>query len=148
MSGSQTLDDLIREIENADRRTRARWAVRRAVGRIKRSPTTAHAASVYAWQRLTRGWDDRAAYNVCQSLPATLGAQLMRMAEVAHGWPGERYGTFENWVNDLRMHGSALVHYALAQDAASAEHVNLDNDRDAAQRAMHWVAVWLPALWD
>jgi hypothetical protein len=65
-------------------------------------------------------------------------------AEIAHGYPSRDY-TFEQWVQELRTHGEALLAYSR----------HFDCDMDAwealyapAQAAVRWVADHFADLWD
>lgn len=96
-------------------------------------------------QRLFRGWDDSAVWSLDDHLSKTLGAQLVKMADVAHGWPGDEWGTFEEWTGALREHGEALLTY---------QRLNYDlhgDDWDAiyepARDALRWVADNFGSLW-
>lgn len=103
--------------------------------------------AVFAWQRLTRGWDDRSLWSLDWYLCRTLGAQLTEMADIAHGWPSnDEFPTFEDWTHALRRHGAALT--------AAATYDILDDEQDeealrlAAQESLRWVAEHLGDLWD
>lgn len=114
-----------------------------------------------AYQRVHRGWDISALWGLDHHLSKTLGEQLVEMAEIAHGCPGN-YGpydctpenpnhqqdfekAFAAWTSDLRKHGEALQAYARYWE------YDLDRRDDLyapAQEALHWVAENLGALWD
>jgi hypothetical protein len=108
---------------------------------------TASLAVRHSWQRVFRGWDDRALWSLQDHLARTLGAQLVKMAEVAYSYPGDEvYPSFEQWQTDLRRHGEALLTY-------QAKHYEVYGvDWDAvyvpAQEALRWVAEHFAALWD
>lgn len=113
----------------------------------------------YAWQRVVRGWDDRAVWNIDSCLSRSLGEQLVMMSEIAHGCP-DVYGAehfipdepgadprFVQWKADLRIHGESLLAYNHFQWE--------DHDDDAfddickpAQEALVWVSENLASLWD
>lgn len=107
-----------------------------------------------AVQRLTRSWDDTATYNLDDHLASTLGAQLLHLADIAHGWPqSEEFPTFADYQDALRTHGTALLAYAnrwSTLDAADhAEQRKREEElRVAAAAALHWVAEHFGSLWD
>lgn len=102
----------------------------------------------HAWQRVFRGWDDRAVWCLHDHLAKTLGAQLVNMADTSYNYPGdEEYPTFELWAADLRRHGEALL--ALHKGSFDCE----TSDEEVAlwrpvHEAVHWVADHLVGLWD
>lgn len=96
----------------------------------------------FAYQRVVRGWDDRAVWSLDHHLAETLGPQLVHMANVAHGWPSGGEWTYETWTAVLRRHGQALIAYA-ETDSFAPEPVY-----EAAREAIRWVAEHFGALWD
>jgi hypothetical protein len=108
---------------------------------VKHAPGNARNQIRWAWQRVHRGWDDRALWSLDTWLAGTLGAQLIAMADLAHGWPGMADWTFETWTAALRQHGGVLSDYGHNCDADDAA-------IDSAQESMRWVADHLPNLWD
>lgn len=100
----------------------------------------------WGWQRLTRGWDDRATWSLDAHLTRTLGQQLLHLADTTHGWPDTVTDTFDAWAALLREHGNTLLRYSATaydtdrQDGEAAIH--------AAQESLQWVAQHLPHLWD
>jgi hypothetical protein len=98
-------------------------------------------AAVHAGQRVVRGWDDRTLWSLDHSLAVTLGAQLTRLADIAHGWPGnEEFPAFEDWTAALRENGAKLSAYG-----ADDENGDLYG---GAQDALRWVADHLGYIWD
>lgn len=139
-------------------RRRYCWHLRNPIRNAKRSVR-------FAYQRVTRGWDDPAAWGMCRRLPKSLGEQLVAMAEMAHGYPdgypdhhldgclaysvflpdkSEKDAAFERWVADLRTNGEAL----LALSRLEWLDDGFDEAYAAAQDALRWVADNLGALWD
>jgi hypothetical protein len=121
------------------------WHVWRTV---KHAPGNARNQVRWAWQRVHRGWDDRALWSLDTWLAGTLGAQLVAMADVAHGWPipsGEFEWTFESWTEALRVHGEGLLTYAEHDDTLPPRSFD---PTEVAQADLHWVADHLPNLWD
>lgn len=109
--------------------------------RLKRAPHDSYWGVRFAWQRMFRGWDDRSLWSLDTWLGRTVGAQLLAMADIAHGWPGGPDWTFETWTAALRQHGRVLTDYGHNWDADN-------NAIEAAQESMRWVADHLPNLWD
>lgn len=95
----------------------------------------------WGYQRVTRGWDDSAIWSLDTHLGEVLGAQLIALAECAHGYP-DGY-PFEQWTADLRRHGAALLAYG--EDKFDTEELALYRP---AQEAFRWVAENLGSLWD
>lgn len=101
---------------------------------------------LYAFQKLTRGWDDSATWSLDAHLCETLGAQLNHLADTTHGWPeSEKYPTFEDWKKDLKYNAGLLLQYKEHYNYSGAEAEKYVKD---AQKALRWVAVMLPHLWD
>lgn len=108
----------------------------------------------YAFQRLTRSWDDTATWSLDDHLCLTLGSQLKHLAETTHGWPqSEKFPEFEDWKKALHENGDLLLEYANKDDVLFAE----GNDYTLAQeeeytkkakKALRWVAENLNGLWD
>lgn len=107
-------------------------------------------------QRAQRGWDHTALWSLDDHLSKTLGAQLIALADIAHGWPqSDEYPTYEDWVAALRDNGNALLAYGDHWDVClipgiTSEEIRAKEDelRDNAKKALHWVADNLGALWD
>lgn len=105
----------------------------------------------WAYQRVVRGWDDQSVWSLDSHLTNILGQQLVKMSEIAHGWPSSQgFETFEEWVEALKTHGEALLTYQEKQYSAFGF---LDGDEwDAiyqpARTALIWVADNLGGLWD
>jgi hypothetical protein len=113
----------------------------------KHPARTAVREIVYGWQRLIRGWDDRAMWNLDAYLCRTLGEQLTMMADSLHGWPSsEEFSDSDAWAGALRFHGGRLLQYRELDEC-------VNNEREAqlitqAQESLTWVANHLPDLWD
>lgn len=120
------------------------------VGRLLtgRPITSAIKKIKHARQRVTRGWDDTATWSLDTHLARTLGAQLVRLAEVTHGYPsGGTFNTFEEWQEALRTHGNALTRYAEGIHEYD-EHIDHEQLIRDAETALHWVADNFGSLWD
>lgn len=150
------LEDLIAGLERQKAqiwpRRAMRWTWRLVCYRIPKWPNQARTAVICGHQRLVRSWDVRSVWGLDHWLGRVLGAQLVRMADIAHGWPGDYEGGFDQWVADLRTHGEALKHYARANDDLKY-HLSLTREDQedidhGARTAMHWVAENFSALWD
>lgn len=110
------------------RLARAARKVRQGISEIK-----------FAYQRVVRGWDDTALWSLDHHLTKTLGTQLQRMAETAHGYPDNM--TYEQWTSELRRHGQALAAYA------AAETLDYDSVYPPVREALQWVTDHLGSLW-
>lgn len=145
---SISLDDLIKQSDISNQTMPQppimelwRFLYARPIGSAKRQIR-------WAYQRLTRGWDDTATWSLDTHLAKTLGEQLKHLANTSHGYPSPEHETFEDWIADLNKNADALIAYGNKWDN------NIDTiDEEAdllveAQKAMHWVANHLPSLWD
>lgn len=116
---------------------------------------------IFAWQRLTRGWDDSATWSLDVHLCATLADQLDRLADTSHSWPeGPEYPQYDDWAHALRENAAHLRVYASGRfDTSSftqpdeipdvdASHARLESQYANAQEALRWVADNLGSLWD
>lgn len=103
----------------------------------------------YAYQRLTRSWDDTATWSLDTHLCLTLGQQLKHLAKTTHGWPqSDKYPTFEQWQEALNHHGDQLIAYGQKWDDDS-DPLDKENKKfKAAQTSLRWVAANLGGLWD
>jgi hypothetical protein len=135
------LDEFIASLDAYQSAHPWRYRFRQMWLRLKRVPHDSYWGVRFAWQRVFRGWDDRALWSLDTWLARTLGAQLQEMARIAHSWPGMGDWTFETWTAALRQHGGVLTDYGHNCDADDAA-------IDAAQESMRWVADHLPNLWD
>ena len=100
----------------------------------------------WAYQRVTRGWDDRAVWSLDTHLSLVLGQQLIKMADIAHGYPGQEGWTFERWTAELRTHGEALLAYSNQWDDTSLD--DWESLYQPARLSLLWVADNLSSLWD
>jgi hypothetical protein len=124
---------------------RTRRCLRSVAGR--RLATESARDVLFAWQRLTRGWDDRSLWSLDWYVCRTLGAQLTQLADTTHGWPqSDEYPTFEDWQAALRTHGSALTEAANTDITEGFE--NTQAAYVQAQESLRWVADNLGDLWD
>jgi len=114
----------------------------------RRNPVTKMANQAeWAWQRLTRGWDDTALWSLDVYWAKAMSEQLLVMADITHGHPDdEEFPEFTDW--------TAALHKNAALLAAYANHFDIhDNDEakaviEGGQEAMRWIADHLPILWD
>lgn len=108
----------------------------------------------YAFQRLTRSWDDTSTWSLDYHLCLTLGNQLKHLAENSHGWPqSEKFPEFEDWKQALIENGDLLLEYANKDAVLFAEGNSYSLEQEAeftakAQQALRWVADNLNGLWD
>lgn len=147
------LDAFMAQLEERERATGLRrvvnktvdgaYAVRRGV---RNGPRQLRRQVRWAKQRLFRGWDDRAVWSLDTHLAGTLGAQLIQMADIAHGYPDVDGFTYETWTAALRLHGQSLVTYSEKWDWQGTQEWNAIYT--PAQYALRWVADNFAALWD
>jgi hypothetical protein len=72
-------------------RTRVYWSVRRWAHRIWDAPRDSYYAVKYAYQRVSRGWDDRAVWSIDWWLDDKMPAMLRKLKEDKHGIPGSMF---------------------------------------------------------
>jgi hypothetical protein len=72
-------------------RTRVYWFAYRNGRRIWNAPGNAVDEVRYAWQRVFRGWDDRAVWSIDYWLDAKMPAMLRRLKETKHGVPSSMF---------------------------------------------------------
>lgn len=139
------LHAMMRELEEKRRahpvRARVRDVYLRWRNRVTETPRTVR----WAYQRVVRGWDDRSVWSLDSHLAKTLGQQLVRMSEIAHGYPGESY-PYDRWTADLKRHGEALLTYHRVQFDVYGD--EWEAIRRPACEALVWVGDNLGALWD
>jgi hypothetical protein len=138
---------------DAQEKERAGWPWWRRTGHevwrqiryeAKHWPSRAVRGLKHAWQRLARGWDNQSAWNLNYALPSMLGAQLIYLGRIAHGYPPDYFGGFDSWTADLTVHGEALIRYG----KDSLEDFDDSQLYESAQRALRWVAANLGSIWD
>lgn len=153
----ETLEEMM-----ADLKERSSWwenALYATWYPAKRRLRDAQLAVKWAWQRVFRGWDDRAVWNIDSRLSKSLGEQLVTMSEIAHGCP-DVYGAahfipddpaadprFVQWKADLRIHGESLLAYNRFQWEDHPDDA-FDDIYKPAQEALVWVSENLASLWD
>lgn len=118
-------DDLaafIESTENTPRRVKVWWMIRRGGRWIRYSPRQVR----WAWQRLTRGWDDRVVWDLDRHLCRTLGQQLILLSksEDNNYW---YYGEMLLRCGDEQLEDTGLAY---------------------AKTALQWVTDTLEYLWD
>jgi hypothetical protein len=97
-------------------------------------------STVYAWQRLTRGWDDRSIWSLDDSFTKQLGAQLIEMARVSHH--------VEPSVEELTLYGNALLAYSTHWYNEGEDFMErFEKLRQDAEEALTWVGANLGRLW-
>lgn len=134
---------------------------------------TAVNGAIHAGQRVRRGWDDTATYDLGHHLAIVLADQLDHLAETTHGWPNsEEFPSFEDWERALHEQAVKLRRVRHTKDAEDAlqrwhdlvsEQHSSDEDIEqacmdlrkieeenaaAVMEAMHWVAEHMQQLWD
>jgi hypothetical protein len=148
-----TMEDMMARIE--ERRQRERWYKPGIwmFWSVKRHIRDWRYEVKYAWQRVFRGWDDRAGFSTGHYLAKNLGEQLVSMSENAHGWPGVGW-TYDEWVSALKANGEALRAFWRLDDEEVERgdyedwQVHHEATVKAAQDALRWVADNLETLWD
>lgn len=127
----------------------------------RRPITAATRRAYFAWQRLSRGWDDSATWSLDIYLARGLSQQLEHLAATTHGWPqSDEYPTFEAWADALQMNAARLRTYAENAFAVPSEGEpgteapygawlrESQHRYEEAQLAIRWVADNLGSLWD
>lgn len=91
----------------------------------------------FAWQRMTRGWDDRAVWNVDRDLAEHVADLLEELALTTTSWPDtDEFPEPADWI------------YALQDNAAKLRRMGSNGANPEGVEAMRWVADHLPHLWD
>ena len=132
------------------------------------TPVKAHLSRRH---RADSGWSESDVFNFDHYITRVIGEALATLAQTAHGWPSDRYETYDLWVKELSENSDKLLAFArrrgedeatalwhtLAQDRRNqsrsdeafrlAQELELANLKGAKQ-AMKWVAKNLGSLWD
>lgn len=90
----------------------------------------------YAWQRLTRGYDDSQIYDLDSWLAKELGKRLLIWSAKVDSYPADI--EYDDWVDMIERHGVALILYNADYEWSIAP----------AQDALRFCAERLPELWD
>lgn len=145
MTSYETLEDIFAKIEAWHDEHPWRSRLRSARRYVRHAPRRSYLSVKWAYQRVVRGWDDRAIWGLDSHLARTLGHQLLALARDTHSYPSSDW-TFEQWQAELAQVGAELLSYAevdyLVDDQA------WEADHQAAQDALRWVADNLANLWD
>jgi len=153
-------EDLQRQWDILERTRDNPWWEKPLKFLTQRPMTSALREIQFAWQRVSRGWDDSATWSLDVHLARLLSEQLNHLADTTHGWPGEPDGDFphfEDWQFALRENALKLRVYADGKFsvpdaglASSESDLNavLEEQYSAAQEAMRWVADNFGSLWD
>lgn len=97
----------------------------------------------YAWQRLTRGYDDDQIYNIDNWLTRELSKRLFEWVEIGiNSYPADR--TFEQWEAEVLKAAEGLRDYDMMWEDIE----KVDERSQAGLDAMKWVADNLIHLWD
>jgi|SRR5882757_530809 len=106
--------------------------VKRGLNRIKQIRWSTR----HAWQRVFRGWDDTAVWNLDSYLTQHLGEQLLEMGRTTHHvWPDPE---------EVTPHANALLAYSRSWERPYEEVEALEQ---GAREALEWVAANLSRLW-
>lgn len=131
---------------------KTRSVLRRRWKALLRAPRRTEREILFFWQRTTRGWDDRSVWSMDHDLSKRLGAQLIYLGDIAHGFPGappyDGDTGFALWQADLRKAGAALTVYSQVDSLDLGHQYWNDSILVPAQEALRWIADNLPALWD
>lgn len=86
---THSIDDLFEDPDNPDPwRTRAYWGIRRFwANHWLANPRDVYWKGVYAYQRVTRGWDDRAVWSIDYWLDEKMPDMLRKLKTDKHGIP-------------------------------------------------------------
>lgn len=118
--------------------------------RLTRRPAYSALLEVkFAFQRVTRGWDDRSLWSLDVHLARTLAEQLDALAAQSHGWPqSDEFPEFEDWQAALRQNAARLHAYQARLFDPTGDETDIPKVVAEGQAAMRWVADHLPNLWD
>jgi len=86
-------------------RTRVYWFVTRWSSRIWNAPGNAWDEVRFAWQRVFRGWDDRAVWSIDYWLDAKMPDMLRRLKDTKHGIPSSMF-TPEDYIPQGEWQGN------------------------------------------
>lgn len=99
------IDDLFDNEDNDPFRTRVYWGVRRFwTNHWLVNPRDVYYKFVYAYQRVTRGWDDRAVWSIDWWLDDKMPAMLRKLKEDKHGIPMSTFEGLPTENNDGYTH--------------------------------------------
>jgi len=96
-------------------RTRAYWNVRRWAHNVWGAPRSTYYAIKHAYQRLTRGWDDRAVWSIDWWLDDKMPAMLRQLKEDKHGIPTDMFEGLPTENNDGYTHSDETYKIAEAR---------------------------------
>lgn len=179
-SGPLSGESLVAWLDRTDREERAdhpvRWWTRRI---FVTPPHRLHSRFKdernrirFAYQRVTRKWDDITIWGWNYTMSRMIGEQLIHLADIAHGWPAypdpndvneslpyyDDAPDFDAWVARLRENGEKLQRYGKHDDADFYDTNDPDWVKKAtaaedhalkeAQEAFRWIADHLPSIWD
>lgn len=159
-SGSLSWEDFQRQWDIMDEVGESPWWEESARFFARRPATSLVREVQFAWQRVSRGWDDSATWSLDVYLAKSLSQQLNHLADTSHGWPGgpdSPYPEFEDWQFALRENALKLRRYADGKfNVPDLDFKGTDADLGAlleeqycgAQEAMRWVADNFGSLWD
>ena len=110
-----SIDDLFEEKDDP-LRTRVYWAVRRFwVNHWLCNPRAVWFDVVCAYQRVTRGWDDRAVWSIDYWLDDKMPAMLRKLKEDKHGVPMSVFPTDAEYVDEHGNPTDAAMEIASAR---------------------------------
>ncbi len=99
-------------------RTRAYWFVRRWSHRVWDAPSDTYYSIKYAYQRVTRGWDDRAVWSIDWWLDDKMPAMLRKLKEDKHGTPMSMFDGLPTENDDGYTHSDET--FAIAEERWNA----------------------------
>lgn len=98
--------------------TTAYWYARRWTSNIYGAPRSTYYALKYAYQRLTRGWDDRAVWSIDWWLDDKMPAMLRKLKEDKHGIPMDMFDGLPTENDDGYTHSDET--FAIAEERWNA----------------------------
>lgn len=108
---SHSIDDLFEE-KNDPWYTTVYWNVRHYSKLLWGAPRSAYYTTKYAYQRLSRGWDDRAVWSIDWWLDDKMPAMLRKLKEDKHGIPMDMFDGLPTEGDDGYTHSDATFKIA------------------------------------
>ena len=112
----------------------------------------------WAWQRLTRGWDDRVIWSIDYYLAEMMPVWLRKLAKDKQGIPASMYGSPINWFESnsdeddaAEQRWNGILHEMIEGFEAAKRIIDYDKrdgDIQRAARALQLLEQYFFDLWD